>query len=841
MKVLLPFLAALALTLPTRAVISLGGGSTTGVWTFDGWPSSNDWSSFSISGGSSDVITAVALDVKVQAVSAAQVNAPLPADIGSPPSVLAIAVWSSSGHYIQTRPAGNAATLLMATLQNDRGRQAYSVEVSFEFAARVLSTEQLGVRLYYSLSGEQNTWQFISEFSTATNVSLTLDLNSNPWNEGTRLYLLWADDNGSSVDTAFAIDNFSAVVWDDPVPIIITNQPQDVVVAERGTAQFSVAATGSPQHFTWYRDNFPLPGNNQPSLVLTNVAYPDDDGAEFKVVIDNALGSAISTVATLTVLPDTVPPVLVSAVGEIAADTITLRFSEVLNSNTVNEANFVLFETGTDPQMSPYVTFLVTLSNGTNVTLLTDAREANKNYSVAITDIQDASSQKNPVNPNPAVAPLRQVFRLIGFDIDNDWKYDINNGDRSGTGWERLDYDDSAWPFGPAALGFDALANAVPIRSQLPYSGNGVTTYFRKRFIFPASANGTVLRLRDVVDDGAVYYLNGQEVFRHRMPLGIVNYDTRAISAPDPTPIEGPFFLPVTNLLAGENVLAVEVHQQGAASGDVVMAAELTAEIMSYCLCGPQILSHPQSRTLAEGEPVTLRVIAEGAVPLTYQWYKDGSTLPGRRYALLTIDSATPADAGAYYVVVSNSLASLTSLVATLHIGDPIELPIFLSAHGAANLTNISLYFSSVLQTASVQNVAHYDVRPSQGGPPLTVLSAMLTNGATNVVLTTSPRLPCEDYVVTITNIIDRAVPPNHATPYSRPLISDVPAPVRLTISRNPSNGKITVQSVGCPGVLQQSTTLQSTGTQWTNVPGNPNPHTFTPVPVQGLFFRIVR
>lgn len=837
MKLLFALAAVmLSMHVTTRAAISVNMAGAASVWTFDAWPSSSDWSSFSISGGSSDVITAANLDFKVQAVSAAQVNAPLISDIGSPPSVLAIAVWSSSGHYIQTRPAGNAATLLMATLQNDLGRPAYSVEVSFEFAARLISTEQMGVRLYYSLSGEVNTWQFVGEFGTTTNVALTL--NSIVWNQGTRLYLLWADDNGSSVDTAFGIDNFSAIVWEDPVPIIITNQPQNIVVAERGTAQFSVAASGSPRYFAWYRDNFPLPGANQSSLVLSNIAYPEDDGAEFKVVVSNALGAVTSTVATLTVLPDTLPPFLVSAVGEIAAETITLRFSEAINPDTVNDANFVLFETGTDPQMSPYVTFLATVSNGTNVTLLTDAREANRNYSIAITDIQDASSQENTISPNPTIIALRQAVELIGFDVNNEWKYDINNGDRGGSGWERPDYDDSAWPTGLAALGFDPVAS---IRTQLPYSGNGVTTYFRKRFIFPGSVNGTVLRLRDVVDDGAVYYLNGQEVFRHRMPLGVVAYDTRAVSAPEPTLIEGPFFLPVTNLFVGENVLAVEVHQQGAISADLVMAAELTAEITSYCSCTPQILTHPQSRTAAENETVAFWVIADGSVPLTYQWYKNGSVIPGRTHATLVIDSASPLDAGNYHVVVSNSLASVTSLVATLYMGDPVEPPVFLSASSMGNPTNVSLFFSSILQTAAAQNIAHYDVRPAQGGPSLTVLSAILTNEATNVVLTTSPRAPCEDYVVTITNIIDRAVPPNYATPYSRTLAAAGGVSPRLAIFRNLTNGEFTVQSGGCPGVLQQSSTLQNTGTLWTNVPGNPNPHTFTPVPGQNLFFRVVR
>jgi hypothetical protein len=77
------------------------------------------------------------------------------------------------------------------------------------------------------------------------------------------------------------------------------------------------------------------------------------------------------------------------------------------------------------------------------------------------------------------------------------------------------------------------------------------------------------LTLRDVVEDGAVYYLNGQEIFRNRMNAGPVTNGTFAVDAPDPTPIAGPFTLATTNLLAGDNVLAAEVHQSSATSSDL--------------------------------------------------------------------------------------------------------------------------------------------------------------------------------------------------------------------------------------------------------------------------------
>ena len=49
----------------------------------------------------------------------------------------------------------------------------------------------------------------------------------------------------------------------------------------------------------------------------------------------------------------------------------------------------------------------------------------------------------------------------------------------------------------------------------------------------------------------------------------------------------------------------------------------------------------------------------------------------------------------------------------------------------------------------------------------------------------------------------------------------------RLNISRNLA-GQITVSWTGA-GVLRQTSALLPSGTVWTDVPGNPNPYTFTP------------
>src|SRR5207253_2084504 len=91
-----------------------------------------------------------------------------------------------------------------------------------------------------------------------------------------------------------------------------------------------------------------------------------------------------------------------------------------------------------------------------------------------------------------------------------------------------------------------------------------ITSYFRHAFnvVDPAAFTNLVLRL--LRDDGGIVYLNGIEIFRSNMPTGIVDYLTLAASVVPNGAQESEFFstrLDPALLVAGSNVLAVEIHQ----------------------------------------------------------------------------------------------------------------------------------------------------------------------------------------------------------------------------------------------------------------------------------------
>ena len=85
------------------------------------------------------------------------------------------------------------------------------------------------------------------------------------------------------------------------------------------------------------------------------------------------------------------------------------------------------------------------------------------------------------------------------------------------------------------------------------------------------------LLLSAIVDDGAVIYLNGQEVLRIGMPDGPVNFSTSANRDVDPVAFEGPFSIPTSYLDPGNNVIAVEVHQSSNPVPDVLFGLKLDA------------------------------------------------------------------------------------------------------------------------------------------------------------------------------------------------------------------------------------------------------------------------
>ncbi len=85
-------------------------------------------------------------------------------------------------------------------------------------------------------------------------------------------------------------------------------------------------------------------------------------------------------------------------------------------------------------------------------------------------------------------------------------------------------------------------------------------------------------------------------------------------------------------------------------------------------LLDPTVTGQPQSQECEVGDDVSFSVTAVGTEPLFYQWWKDGAVLAQRTNATLSLTNVQGADAGGYFVVVSNQFGRATSEVAYLKV-----------------------------------------------------------------------------------------------------------------------------------------------------------------------------
>jgi hypothetical protein len=167
---------------------------------------------------------------------------------------------------------------------------------------------------------------------------------------------------------------------------------------------------------------------------------------------------------------------------------------------------------------------------------------------------------------------------VILLPMHADWKY-LDDGSDQGTAWRMAGFADASWKTGPAPLGY-----GEPVSTVISFGPNPndkyITTYFRATFAITSPTTYELYSLRLLRDDGAVVYVNGNEVLRSNMPptaSGPINYTTRAVSGvngSDETNLY-PAVITPSFIVTGLNTVAVEVHQSITNSSDLQFALEI--------------------------------------------------------------------------------------------------------------------------------------------------------------------------------------------------------------------------------------------------------------------------
>ncbi len=231
----------------------------------------------------------------------------------------------------------------------------------------------------------------------------------------------------------------------------------------------------------------------------------------------------------------------------------------------------------------------------------------------------------DPRLPGGAVSPVATIFetgddnkQMAILNFNDEWKY-LYDGSDQGVLWHELDFDDSTWLEGAARLGFGGDGEVTNIG---PKVDGRRCAYFRKKFTVDSHSNFTELRLNLLYDDGAVIYLNGNELARPNMPAtGTINFDTLSIdSSGDGSTILISDIDPEL-LVDGENILAVEVHQHSDASSDISFQLGLNAVVSSASVEPSEIILNEsiciKARILNGTEWSALSEATYGVGPIT--------------------------------------------------------------------------------------------------------------------------------------------------------------------------------------------------------------------------------
>ena len=183
-------------------------------------------------------------------------------------------------------------------------------------------------------------------------------------------------------------------------PVTITSEPPSPTVIELSPANLTVGATGNPApSYQWYRGTSPIQSATNASYILASAAY-DDNGAQFQVLVQNVVSnttySASSSLATLTVIADTNPPILLSA-QTIALTQVQVSFSErIASTGATNPGNYQL----SGPNGAVAILAAALDVSQTNVLLTVPPLTAGSSYTLTITNLTDQSHAANAISVN---------------------------------------------------------------------------------------------------------------------------------------------------------------------------------------------------------------------------------------------------------------------------------------------------------------------------------------------------------------------------------------------------------------------------------------------------------
>lgn len=529
-------------------------------------------------------------------------------------------------------------------------------------------------------------------------------------------------------------------------PPAITGQPAALSLAENSPAVFRVAVSNlDAVVYQWQRNFVPIPGAIGASYTLN--ATTNDHGANFRCVVSNALGSATSSSATLSVTPDTVRPTLFS-VANLTSNLVQVMFSEPVDPPTATNAINYAINNG--------VTVLAAAFGPSSriIHLTTTPLARGGGYTLTVNNVRDRAAARNSIlaaSQLPFTALLKGIYREIYPDIPGMRVLDLTNS--------------PAFPNQPSQA--ELLTEVLETPS---YPSNHYGQRLRARLLPPVTGNYTFWV---AANDTAQLYLgtNDQAAsarlvasVSHNVPVSARQWEVEASQRSLPIALVGgqQYYLEV--LMKGSvsdqfppDHLAVRWQMPDASFEEPISASRLIPVGLGL----PQIGSQPTNFTAIEGGTATFRVAATNLDADTFQWQENGANIPGATNSSYTVPLVQLSQNGAAFrCVVANPVGSTNSAAALLFVTADVTRPTITGAYNISS-NRVVVAFSEPVEIATGGSAANYSI------PGLTLSSPVVAADGRSVMLNSTAMTFGNTYTITVNNVRDRAVTPNVILPGS--------------------------------------------------------------------------
>ncbi len=498
-------------------------------------------------------------------------------------------------------------------------------------------------------------------------------------------------------------------------PTILVQPTNQVVTATRDVA-LAVNAFGSePLHYQWCFTNAPLAGATDAVLVLPLVTT--NQAGTYFAIVSNFVGAVTSQWAVLTVLPDTVGPIIANFTpsGTLNTDVtrLTVEFAERVNTNTFTVADVAVVAPGGALNSSAFTLQPIAPFNNNTFEVLIPAQTAEGLYQVQIgPQIQDYTG-----NAMDSAFAAQFTLDKTGPAVANVTPSGVVSNTIT-----HLDVDlDSA--YAPASL---SAADVVIAGVGAP-AVNGVTsrgaTGFRATLASPMPQGDFTISIGPNINDTAGNPMGA--AFHASLTVLLPDLAVRSIAAPVTALAGQPlnFAWTVTNRGPGNVTgawksrvqLATDANGAGAITlgtftatnllaattacsptGNIILPATAAGDrwLMVTADCDQEVFENTETNnTLVAAMPITLLTpdlaLASFSAPASAQF---GQTL-NVSWAVTNVGTA-PASAAwsdrVYLSTASNSISGATPLATVAAEASPLQ-----AGQGYAHAANVSLPFSA--------------------------------------------------------------------------------------------------------------------------------------------------